>query len=451
MKLFKKNFQILFKLATPLILASIIHSSVYFFITIFLAHIHHKALAAGSLVGWLFGTINVTVLGILNSINILISNYHGAQNDKGISLVFRDGFWLACILALPMGYFLWNISPLLLYLKQNEVLVGLTETYLHALIWGLLAHYIMFVFMEFFIGMGKTKVAFAFNVLYVFLTILFDFVLIFGKFGFPALGIAGAGWGATISVWITVIIYSIYVFKHKNYKHYTRLLFSCSKPCYLIELLKIGIPLGIMYCVEVSSFFILTLIMGSLDGQLLAANQIILQYLNILIAMVFSIAQAITVRMGYLLGAGKILAAKQTAFLGIFISFTFMLCAALIYWYLPTFLITVDFDIHAPQNQKVVHFAIQLLAVSALFQMIESIRISLFGALRALKDTRFTLYVSIIGFWVIALPIGYFLAVPLHLKGIGLWWGMIIGTTTSVLLLYWRFNSKMLIYRSRIG
>ncbi len=448
---FNNNFQTLLKLAIPLILTGLLQSSVYFFVTIFLARVNQDALAAGSLVAWLFATFNIIIIGILNAINVLVAHRHGAKDEHGISLVFRDGFWLACIMTIPTCYFFWHIAPVLLYLGQNQALVKLTETYLHALTWGLLANFITVVLMEFVIGLGKTRLALLFSALNVSLNLLFSFALIFGKFGLPALGVAGAGWGTTIGLWITVLFFSGYIFTNKNYKPYTRQLFTYIKPFYLLELLKIGTPLGVMYCIEVGFFFVLILIMGSLGNQLLAANQIALQYLCILTSIIFSIAQAITVRMGHLLGEGDVITAKRTGHIGTFISVTFMIGAALIYWFCPKLLIAIDFDIHEPDNQEVLHFATQLLAVSAVFQIFESARISLFGALRSLKDTRYTLIISIISFWGIALPIGYLFAIPLQWGGVGLWWGMSLGAFISVLLLYWRFNFKMHHYRPEIG
>ena len=207
--------------------------------------------------------------------------------------------------------------------------------------------------------------------------------------------------------------------------------------------MKIGLPIGTMYCFEVGFFFALALVMGSLGSQLLAANQIVMQYLCILMSVIFSIAQAITVRMGHLLGAKSINLAKRAGYTGIMISATFMGIIAIVFWMFPSLLISVDIDIHNPINANIINEIKILFAVSALFQIIEATRISLFGALRALKDTNFTLLASIISFWGIALPIGYLFATYFQLGGIGLWWGMVLGASCSVLLLYRRFKSKI--------
>ena len=439
----KNDLYPLLKLAIPLVLTGVIGASTGFFETMFLAKLGQNILAAGALVSWLYATFAVIMFGTLGSINILISHKHGADDQAGISLVARDGLLLSLLMTIPAFLLFWNTSPIFLIFGQNPSVVLLAKSYLHALAWGLLPNFISVAIFEFIIGLGHARMIMYFTVFGVSLVIFFSYSLIFGAFGFPALGIAGAGWGMTISYWIIAIVISIFVLNHKDYKYYFRSILNKNKPSYLWELLKVGFPIGAMYCFEVGFFFSLALVMGSLGSQLLAANQIVMQYLCILMSMIFSIAQATTVRMGHLLGAKSINLAKRAGYTGIMISATFMGIIAIFFWMFPSLLISVDLDIHNSINANIVNEIKILFAVSALFQIIEATRISLFGALRALKDTNFTLLASIISFWGIALPIGYLLATYFQLGGIGLWWGMVLGASCSVLLLYRRFKSKI--------
>ncbi|MBI2785594.1 MAG: MATE family efflux transporter [Legionella longbeachae] len=434
------------KLAIPLALTGVVGAGVSFFETLFLAHVNQETLAAGALVSWLYGTFAVIIFGTLSSINVLISHKHGANDSKGISLVVRDGLLLSLLLAIPAFLLFWNISPLLLLFGQHPPIVLLANSYLHALAWGLLPNLIAIAMMEILIGFGNTRAIMALTVFGVSLVVFFSYMLIFGHLGFPALGIAGAGWGMTISYWIIATVLSVYVVTHKEYKKYFRDVFTKHKPSFLWELVKIGVPMGIMYCFEVAFFFALTLVMGSLGSQLLAANQIALQYMGAFMSVIFSIAQAITVRMGHLLGAKEIKGAKHTCYAGVFISATLMSIIAICYWWFPVLLISVDIDVTNPGNFELINEIKVLFAISALFQIVEAIRISLFGALRALKDTHFTLLISIISFWCIALPVGYMLATNFHFGAAGLWYGMIIGATISGFLLSWRFQFKISYY-----
>jgi MATE family multidrug resistance protein len=424
-------------------MTSLLGSAIFFCHTLFLAKLGSNILAAGALASYLTGTIIVVTYGILSSINVLVAHQHGANNKQGIAWIVRDGIWLALLLAIPTFILLWYISPIFLLLGQNQAVVQLATSYLHAWAWGLLPQFIMAAFIEVMIGLGQMRVILVVTVLGVVLSIFFSYVLIFGQWGFPALGIAGAGWGLSITNWILVVGMILFLFLRKEFSGYFSQLFHFTKPSHLMELLHLGFPMGLMFCIEVGFFFALTLLMGTFGADVLAANQIAMQYNGILISVIFSIAQAVTVRMGHLIGAKEVAAAKSAGYTGVCMSGLLMAVAALFFWFCPTMLIAVDFDINQPQNLQTIHFARQFLAVCAIFQFFEACRITFFGALRAVKDTRFTLFISIISFWVISLPVGYCFVAYLNMGEVGLWWGMVLGGIFSVVLLAWRYHYKI--------
>src|SRR5690606_26622976 len=145
---------------------------------------------------------------------------------------------------------------------QPERVVTLAQAYLHALSWGLLANFIAMVCLDVLMGVGYARVILIFSILTVAFNITFSSLLIFGKLGFPALGIAGAGWGMTISAWVTLIVLVITILLNENYRQYFQSLTDFTKPAYLWELVQVGLPMGLMYCIEVAFFFALTLAMG---------------------------------------------------------------------------------------------------------------------------------------------------------------------------------------------
>lgn len=439
----KNDLSPLLKLVIPLALTGIVQSSAYFFETLFLAHLTPDVLAAGALVSWLFATLAVIFFGTLSSVNILVSLKYGANDHERIGFILRDGIILAIVFSIPAFLFCWYITPVLLFFHQPPSIVSLAQSYLYALAWGMLPSFVEMAFLELLIGLGHARAVMVFSFLSVGQIIFFSYALIFGEFGFDALGIAGAGWGMTISYWLTAIVVIIYVLLQKKYRIYVQKITSFSKPSYLLELIKIGFPIGAMYCVEVGFFLVLTLMMGSLGSQFLAANQIAMQYLGLFMSVIFSIAQAITVRMGHLLGANENTSAKKAAYLGVSLSAVLMVLVAIFGWAFPTVFVSADLNIHDPKNFAVANLAMQFLIISMFFQIFEAARIALFGALRALKDTHFTLLTSAIGFWGVSLPVGYFFATKLQLGGQGLWWGMILGVIISVILLALRFKLKM--------
>ncbi len=440
---FKTDVRPLLNLAAPLALNGLILSAPWFFETLFLAHLGPTILAAGSLVSWLYGTLNVILFGTLSAINILVAHEHGAKNQENIALIARDGLVLAVMLAMVAFMLLWNGAQILLLFGQPPSIVALASSYLHPLAWSVVANFLFIACLEVLVGVGYTQIVLLFSIITTLLIVICSYVLIFGKWGFPALGIAGAGWGMAISDWITIIALFAYISCFKKYRIYFRKIFHISRLSYLIELLRIGFPIGFMYCAEVAFFFVLALMMGVLGSEMQAANQIALQYLGIFISMIFSIAQAVTVRMGHLIGANERRAAEKAGYVGIVIAALMMSMVAVIYWVSPRLLISVDIDIYNPVNFSLLSQIESLLAISAIFQIFEAIRISFFGALRALKDTRFTMFVSILSFWCIALPAGYIFAIPLHIGATGFWYGMVLGAAVSVFLLQWRFQWKI--------
>ena len=448
MTILSKDSKNLLIFSFPLIFGGLLKSSVYFLFALFLAHVSADALASGALASTFFVTFNIIIFGTLSSINILVAHLYGAADNKSISLVLRDGFLIAFAVTIPSFIFFWYSSSILLFFGQNKDLTEMSESYFHALSWGILPNLITMVILEFMIGIGHTRVFLIFSFFNVLTIILFGFCLIFGKYGFPCLGVSGAGWGTTIGYWITAIFLIYYFFMNNKYRQYSCTVISIKKTSFIFNLLQLGIPMGIMYFVEMGFFYALILIVGSISVELLAANQIVLQYVWLQIPVMLAIAQAITVLMGHALGRGDRVAAMNTYHAGAFISICFMLLVGLIYSLFPEALIALDFDINNPANQKLIQLAIQLFAVCALFQLAMSARVSLFGALRAFHDTRFTLYVSIISLWGIALPLGYLMAVHFNLGGVGLWLGISFGMGSSVLLLFWRLKLKIRTYAS---
>lgn len=442
---FKEDIGSLLRLALPMIFMGVIQSGVLFFDTIFLAHLSVKVLAAGALVNWLFGTFIVVLLGSLSAINILISNKFGEGDHPGIARVFREGLWMALLLT-PLSFLLfWNIAPIFGWFGQSAETIQLTTAYLHGLAFATLAWFPMMVCFELIMGIGDMRIMMAGNVVMVVLNILFSYLFIFGKFGFPVLGIAGAGFSMATSYTITFLLLLAYLNTQSKYKTYFTAVFSFKKPIFWGALLKTGFPIGVMYCFELGFFLALTLFMAAFDEKFLVPNQITLQYGCTTLTVAFAIAQAVTIRMGHLLGAKETLPAKRANDAGVLLTFAIMLLSALAYIFFPLTLIGLDFDIHDPKNAEIIYYSRQLLLINAFYQLFEGVRISLFGALRSLHDTRFSLVSSIIGFWVIPFPVGYALATYGHMGGAGIWWGMTLGAFVNMALLHWRFKAKIVL------
>jgi MATE family multidrug resistance protein len=441
-----KEIKILLILALPLVITGLIEASVGFTSTLMVANLGHYQLAALGLVSNLFTTLMVVIWGILSATSVLVSQYHGANNQSAVARVFRDSILLSLILSIPAMVLLWIVSPILLLFGQPPAIVTLTTHYLHALAFAMIPDFTGIVMLQFVMGLGHTRVNLLFSLLWVPATILCNYVFIYGKWGIPAFGIAGIGWGTTVSFWITTLILAVYLYLDHNYRPYLDNAATKNERSRLKELFKVGVPLGGMFCIEVSFFMVLALLMGHISLESLAANQITLQFVSQFTVVSFSLAQAITVRMGHTIGAKDIAAAERAGYMGIIIGLVFMCLIAMLYWFFPSLLIAIDIKIHDPANITLVHLAKRFMMLAALFQLFEIVRITTFGALRSLRDTKFTMLISSVMFWGIALPCGYLLAFKIHWQGMGLWSGLVVGAAAGALILFMRFRNRIRVY-----
>lgn len=441
-----KNFfsesRILLTLSMPLIMSGIIETSVGFFSNIFLAHLGATSLAAGALVNWVFTTLMVIIWGTLSAVTTLVARYYGAKKNDEITYVFYSSLLLAVVLMLPAMLLLWNLSPLFLFFGQAPATVKLAQFYLHGLTWAIIPDFIITVLLQFVAGLGRTRVNLTFSLLFVPLSIFFNYSLMFGKFGFPNLGIAGIGWGAALTFWIIALGFSVYFCLNKSYRIYFKFPRWKKIIPQLHEIFQVGLPLGLTYFFEVGFFLTMSILMGRISADTLSANQLALQFFWLFSIVTFALAQGITIRVGHSVGQNNKKAVNNATYVGIFYASNFMLLVALIYWIFPEKLIAIDFNLHDAKNNTIVHLATEFLALAALVQLIEAPRFALFGSLRGLKDTRFTLFTSIIVFWIIALPLSA-IALSYGLAGYGIWWATILAEMIGVFLLVGRYRRKI--------
>lgn len=443
---FKKgDFKILIGLAIPLLMGGIIESSLGLTSNIFLAQLGTETFAAGSLVAWFFATLMVIIWGIFTAVSVLVSRYDGAKDVKSISLVMRDSMWMSLLFLIPITLLIWNLAPVLIYLGQKPFIISRATPYMHALAWSVLPDFISLALLQFIVGLGQTRVNLIFTMLWVPINVFCNWIFIFGKFGLPEMGVAGLGWGTTTAFWLLTLALIIYLALRPIYRQYWPEFFTWSKPAYLWELIKVGLPMGLMFFVEVGFFFVLALVMGTKGKDILAANQAAMQFLGFFVTLSFYTAQAVTVRMGNQLGAKQPDVANRAAYAGLIIAFTLLFTVSLFEWLFPSVFLAVDFGHgnHHGDIAVVIDTAIKFLAIGAIFQVIESLRITMFGALRALKDTAYTLFTSFIAFWCVAVPLGFILDIYTPLKAYGFWWALTASSLVNLGLLYFRFKKKM--------
>lgn len=431
----------LLRIALPLMLSNLAGNGISFFSTFFLAHLGEQELIAGTISLWIYSVILIIIWGTMCSVSIMVARSYGADDKNTIGRILYDSIVLALLFSLIGFVVVWNMSFLLKFLGQSTSIVILSRSYFHALAWGLLPDFIGFVLIQFLIGIGHTKTNMLFTLIWVPITITLNWLLVFGEFKFLKLGIVGLGLGTSLAYWITTPALMIYILMGKQYKCYLENFFCFRSPIFLKKLVSIGFPIGLMYCIELVTFLILNLLMSSINNDLLISNQIVLQYINQTMPIMFAIGQSVGIRIGHMIGSNKQYLLQKITCLGIIFSFLITLLIVYFYCFYPEIL--VAFDLNLDSRKLVLLDLIKpLFVMGAFFQLIESIRVVLLNVLRALQDTVFTMSVSLFSFWLLGLPVGYLFSVFFKMGGQGLWLGLIMGCFFSTAFMLRRVFQK---------
>ena len=399
------------KLALPLIASEVIYALSGFIATTMAAHLGKAELAANALVWTIYIVVIIFFIGIFCSVSIMVSQSFGANDTHSISVCFKQGLIMAFMFAPIMMLIMWFTPIILVWTKQDPIVINLAKPFFQSLMWTMLPLSIMFVIEQFLIGITKTRMVLLMSILTVPIQVFFFYVFLFGKFGIPKLGLAGIGYGLTASYCVVALIFFCYLQFSRILKPYH--LFHkwwLINRKVLLELIRVGLPLGLMFGIEVALFVAVAIMMSFLGITVLAAYQIAYQYIMLALAFIFALTQAITVRIGNEAGKNNRGALKLITVINVGISLGFMMIFSIFYIGFPHIAISLDVNIHAANLQQLVKEATTFLSMAGILILIDCLRLISVGALRGLKDSVFPLCVSFLCFWCIAFPSAYLLA-----------------------------------------
>jgi MATE family multidrug resistance protein len=429
------------KIALPLIASEIIFGLSGFFATILIADLGKESLAAHAITWSIYFSIMLFSVGIVCSVSILVSQSFGAKDHDAIGICLKQGLILAVISSPLVMLVLWLCPIILVWTNQDPVVIELAKPALHSLIWTILPLNIMIVMHHFLMGINKAYIVTIMSIVSVPVEIFFFYAFLFGKFGLPALGLSGIGYGLTASYYLITTPFLLYVFIAKQFKKYSISNHGWSINFKIIfELISMGLPLGMMFSLESGLFAVIAIMMGKLGTNVLAAYQISYQYLMIALVILFALIQAITVVVGIEVGRNNRASLRLSTAISIVLGIAIMAFFSFVYIGFPEIAIGLDIDTKASHTQELVAEASRFLTAVGILILVDCIRLISTGALRGLKDTKIPLLISVIGFWCIAFPTAYVLAFHFGLGGMGIWYGIITGLSFSATILSFRFN-----------
>jgi len=436
---FKKEVSNNLSISIPLIASQLIYATSGFVGTALVAHLGEEALAASVLVSTIWMSLSVLFFGVLNAVSVLVSHAYGAEDHKAISKIMGQSMILGAIVSVIMIAVLSTMPLFLNLTNQPEHVKVLATAYMRALLWTIPSLILLIILEQFLAGINRTKLVLRISLLIVPLEIPLIYVLIFGKFGMPAFGVAGIGYGFATTYTLVSIGMIIHFLRSSSLKHYD--IFSSIgsfHPKILFELIRVGFPIGCMHVIEVSTFTIATFWIAKFGTTALAAHQIIMQYLGFMITMVFAMSQAVTVRVGHAIGSQSLDQIRLAIIVGLVLDLFAVALIVFIFICLPTYILHFDINPNDPKNAELVKIATKLFTIAAILLIFDNFRIIGFGALRGLKDTTFPMIASLISFWLIGLSSAYYFGIVNNMGGAGVWCGLTIGIASGAVIVLMR-------------
>lgn len=375
-------------------------------------------------------------VGVSYAITPLVAQAEGSNNSSKIIAVLKNGSIINLVTAFVLVALIFSIEPFMYNMGQPEDVVTLALPYLSIVAVSIIPTLIFQTYRQFAEGLQRTRVAMIIVVVSNLVNIALNYVLIFGYYGFPELGLNGAGWATLISKTIMAISMMAYVYFGRRYQPY-RLGFSIGgySRKLISKMLHIGVPSGSQFIFEAGAFGFSAIMMGWIGTTALAAHQIAINLATISYMTTSGLGAAATIRVGNFLGQHDKKNLRASAFAMIWMATGIMTLWALLFIFGKEFLPALYID-----DGAVIQLTASLMIIAAFFQLSDGIQVVTAGALRGLQDVKIPSLLIFVAYWIIALPLGYLFAFIFDWAAIGIWIGLLIGLTITATAMVIRFN-----------
>ena len=425
------------------------HTFVGFIDNIMVGQLGTAELAAVSL-GNSFMFIAMSIgIGFSTSITPLIAEADSSDNFSQAKSTFKNGLFLCTTLGVFLFLLVFLSKPLMNYMKQPEEVVALAIPYLNLVSFSLIPLIIFQAIKQFSDGMSMTKYPMYATLIANIINVILNYILIFGKFGFPEMGIVGAAYGTLISRIIMVIYLWLLLRNKERSKRIVRnIKFFVLDVLMIKKIINLGSLSAMQMFFEVAIFTAAIWLSGLLGKNPQAANQIALNLSSMTFMIAMGLGVASMIRVGNQKGLQNYKELRRIAFsiflLGIILAIFFAILFFVFHKSLPNLYVDLSDVKNYTDNMEVVSIASKLLIAAAFFQISDSIQVVILGALRGLQDVKIPTILTFISYWVVGFPVSYFLGKDEMYGSFGLWLGLLAGLTTASILLFIRFNSLTL-------
>lgn len=439
------EFKYNWKLAAPVILGMLGHTFVSFIDNIMVGQLGTAELAAVSL-GNSFMFIAMSIgIGFSTAITPLIAEADASDNLKQARSSYKHGLFLCTVLGIVLFLGIYFSKPLMYLMNQPEEVVALAIPYLDFVAFSLIPLIIFQAIKQFSDGMSMTRYPMYATLLANIVNVALNYILIFGKFGFPELGIVGAAYG-TLASRIVMVIYLWLLLRYK--KRSGRIVRDIKIFVLDVLMIKKIINLGSLSAMqmffEVAIFTAAIWLSGLLGKNPQAANQIALNLSSMTFMVAMGLSVASMIRVGNQKGLHNYAELRRIAFsiflLGFLLAFLFAVLFFIFHKTLPMLYVDLSDGLNLKDNLEVISIASKLLIAAAFFQITDSLQVVVLGALRGLQDVKIPTILTFISYWLVGFPVSWFLGKENMYGSFGIWLGLLAGLSTAAILLFIRFN-----------
>ena len=433
------------RLAIPVITGMLGHTFVAFADNIMVGQLGTAELAAVSL-GNSFVFIAMSLgIGFSTAITPLVAEADGAGDKAAAKNSLKHGLVLCTLLGISLFGIILLLKPLMYHMDQPAEVVVLAIPYLNIVAFSMVPLVMFQAFKQFSEGLSQTKYPMYATVIANVINIILNYLLIFGAFGFPKLGIIGAAIGTLASRFIMLgYIWYLLRMKPKLRDYVSGFNFKKLSTTFFRKIIDLGFPSALQMFFEVMIFTAAIWLSGVLGKNPQAANQIALNLSSMTFMFGMGLGVAAMIRVGNQKGLRNFLDLRRIAqsifFLTLLLEIAFAILFLIGRFWLPTLYLDETDPTNLADNLEVMSLAAQLLLVAAFFQISDGLQVVILGALRGLQDVKIPTFITFIAYWIIGFPICYYLGLYTPLKSIGIWIGLLSGLTASAIMLYLRFN-----------
>ncbi len=414
----------------PILVTQVGYNAMNLFDTIMSGRAGTDDLAGVAIGSSLWMPAYVALTGILIAVTPVVSQLVGAGRTEGIAPSVTQALYLSAVIAVVVyGIGALALDPILGFMQLDPEVRDIAKHYLIGLSYGILPLFLSGVIRNYFDAQGYTRVTMAIVLFAVPCNIVLNYLLIFGKLGFPAMGGVGAGYATAATYWL-ILALSVFLCFRLEAPRAQRLLrrWPVPSPRAFKELLGIGVPIGLSIFFEASIFSVVTLLMGTtFDTVTIASHQAAISFAALLFMMPLSISMALTILVGFEIGAGRPGDARQYSRIGIVAAVGIIAAAAVVLFFNRA--LVASWFTEAPDVAEMTQ---RFLIFVIFFQLSDAAQASLQGALRGYKDVTVPFVIALVAYWLIGIPAGYGLSWT-ALGPFGYWIGITAGLTVAAI------------------